>query len=356
MRAARGRPRPGIAQHPAGHGPGRAGAPRQAAVARPDRRAIGVVHRPRPGQGEPAAGGRALHFRDGGGQLPPGRDRGRRVSGPAAGADRRPAARAHQHRRQPGDRPGQAVRQRGALVRPGGPARAAAGDDRLLALAGLPGLGACLGRRGRPAGPGPSQPPLPGSPHPRAPRHPRCAGLARVPGRAGPAGSRGPASRRRARRPAGSSCPGPNAALSSAATATTTRRRSWGWPSRPAGRCSPSRRPGPGRGRTRCPPTSTCSPPRSSRPPTAPTCWCRPAARDSPAPSRPCWPPAPDVTWSSARARDAGPTRSGPPPTSPPAFDCAARRPPPHRGWTPGAGPMTRRAVRWTPSWTLAIS
>ena len=69
---------------------------------------------------------------------------------------------------------GSAVRWSGQAA----PARAAAGDDRLLALAGLPGLGACLGRRGRPAGPGPSQPPLPGSPHPRAPRHPSRAGLA----------------------------------------------------------------------------------------------------------------------------------------------------------------------------------
>ena len=125
-----------------------------------------------------AAGGRAVHLRDGGGQLPPGGDRGRRVRRPAAGADGRPAARAHRHRRQPGDRPGQAVRQRGALVRPGRAARAAARDDRLLALAGRPGLGAGLGRRGRPARPGPPQPPAARPAHPRAPRRPGRAGLA----------------------------------------------------------------------------------------------------------------------------------------------------------------------------------
>ena len=69
-----------------------------------------VVPRARPGQGEPPAGRRAVHVGHGGGELPPGGHRGRRVRRAAARADRRPAAGAARHRRQPDDRPGQAVR------------------------------------------------------------------------------------------------------------------------------------------------------------------------------------------------------------------------------------------------------
>jgi O-succinylbenzoate synthase len=56
-----------------------------------------------------------------------------------------------------------------------------------------------------------------------------------------------------------SRCRGPNAAWWSAGTVTMTRPPWSSWRSRPAGRCSPSRRPAPGAGRTRYPPTSTCS-------------------------------------------------------------------------------------------------
>ena len=63
---------------------------------------------------------------------------------------------------------------------------------------------------------------------------------------------------------ASSSCRGPNAAWWSAETATTTRRPWSSWPNGRAGRCSPSPRPAPAAGRTRCPPTSTCSRRRSS--------------------------------------------------------------------------------------------
>ena len=59
------------------------------------------------------------------------------------------------------DRPDQAVRQRGALVLRGRGAGAAGRGGRLLALAGLPGLGPRDGQRGRLRGPGPPQPGLP---------------------------------------------------------------------------------------------------------------------------------------------------------------------------------------------------
>jgi 2-succinyl-5-enolpyruvyl-6-hydroxy-3-cyclohexene-1-carboxylate synthase len=79
--------------------------------------------------------------------------------------------------------------------------------------------------------------------------------------------SRGPVSRTGQRR-AGSNCPGPNGACWSAGTATTTRCRWSSWPNGPAGRCWPSPRPEPAADRTRCPPTSTCWPRRSSCGPT----------------------------------------------------------------------------------------
>ena len=86
-----------------------------------------------------------------------------------------------------------------------------------------------------------------------------------------PAGSRGRVWRTRTRRGMNSRCRGPNVACWSAETATTTRRRWWSWPNRRAGRCSPSPPRAPAAGRTRCPPTSTCSRCRSSSAPTGPT-------------------------------------------------------------------------------------
>ena len=65
----------------------------------------------------------AVHLGDRGGELPRGRDRGRRVRRAAARAHRRPASRDAGDRRQPDDRPGQAVRERGALVLRGRRAR-----------------------------------------------------------------------------------------------------------------------------------------------------------------------------------------------------------------------------------------
>ena len=243
---------------------------RPAAAARPDRRAIRLVHRARPGQGERPAGGGAVHLGHGGGQLPPGRDRGRRVGRSAARAHRRPAARAAGHRRQPGHRPDQAVRRRGALVLRGRRARGAAGDGRLLALAGLPGLGARGGQRGRP---GPARFI---STCPSASRSSRAeagrAGRGPRPWTGGPAGSRGPASAAGRPPAANSELPWTERGVQwSAGTATTTRWRWSTWPDGPAGRCSPSLRPAPGAGRTRCPPTSTCSRPRSSSPLTSRT-------------------------------------------------------------------------------------
>ena len=86
-----------------------------------------------------------------------------------------------------------------------------------------------------------------------------------------PAGSRGLASPARARRETSSTCRGPNAAWWSAATATTTRGPWSSWPDRRAGRCSPSPPPVPAAAPPRCPPTSTCSPRRSSSGRTSPT-------------------------------------------------------------------------------------
>ena len=211
--------------------------------------------------------------------------------GPAAGAHRRPAARAQGHRRQPGHRPDQAVRQRGALVLRG---RACPSSGR-----GWPPTGARW-----PARPGRTPPGgaggLPGPVHlnlafrdpspPSSPATPAGPGLARVPGRPPRRAAVDPL------RGAGHGARPARAALDRTRRGHLRRRRlrrggaGPRWPSRRAGRCSPSRRPGPGTDRTRCPPTSTCSPPRNSRPPTGPTCWCRPAARGFPAPSRLCWP------------------------------------------------------------------
>ena len=92
MRAARGGAGARIAQYAAGHGLLRGRTAGPASAARPHRRAIRVVHRARPGQGQRPAGGGAVHLGHGGGQLPPGRDRGRRVLRSAARAHRRPAA------------------------------------------------------------------------------------------------------------------------------------------------------------------------------------------------------------------------------------------------------------------------
>jgi len=78
--------------------------------------------------------------------------------------------------------------------------------------------------------------------------------------------------------------------------------------------------------------------------------------RGCPVPSRPSWPARSAATWSSGRGRDAGRTRSGPLPTSPRTSGSAAPRAGLRRGWTAGAGPMTRHGARWTPSWTPTIA
>ena len=85
-------------------------------------------------------------------------------------------------------------------------------------------------------------------------------------GLAGRAGGRRAVDADRRRPPSRSrwSCRGPSAAWWCAATATTTRPPSSSWPSRRAGRCSPSLRPAPGAGRTPSSATSTCSRRRSS--------------------------------------------------------------------------------------------
>ena len=85
------------------------------------------------------------------------------------------------YRRQPGHRPDQAVRQRGALVLRGRRARTARRSGRVLALGGLPGVGARRGQRRRLHRTGPPQPGLPRSAYPRPDRG---SGLAGRPGRA----------------------------------------------------------------------------------------------------------------------------------------------------------------------------
>ena len=68
----------------------------------------------------------------------PGGDRGARGARPAARAHRRPAARAARRRRRADDRPGQALRQRGQVVRGGRRPPGDAGADPLAAAARLP--------------------------------------------------------------------------------------------------------------------------------------------------------------------------------------------------------------------------
>ena len=142
-----------------------------------------------------------------------------------------------------------------------------------------------------------------------APSRPR-GGTGLSPWTAAPAGSRGPASRRRARRPATWSCPGPNAAWWSAETATMTRRRWWSWPNRRGGRCSPSRRPGPGTGLMWCPRTSTCSRRRNSG--GVPARRAVSAGRPGLSRSQSALLAAPSAgTWSSAGARTLGGPTAG---------------------------------------------
>ena len=189
--------------------------------------ALGLAKASRP------AGGGGVHVRDGGGQLPPGRDRGRRVRGPAAGADRRPAARAARHRRQPGrsTRSSCTAARCAGTPRPGVPERLPGMAAYWRSLACRAWAHAAGGAGGLP-GPVHLNLPLRDPLTPELPGTPAAPGLARVAGR--PPG-RAPWTRFEApgRRPSRSSCPGPNAASSCAATATTTRRRSSGWPSRP---------------------------------------------------------------------------------------------------------------------------
>ena len=124
-----------------------------APAARPDRRALRVVHRARPGQGQPPAGGGAVHLGHGGGQLPPGGDRGRQSAfrcrcSPPTGppSSRGPAP--------PDDRPDQAVRRQrcAGSERPACPRRGPgqAAYWRSLACQAWAHAGRA---RGRPAGP-----------------------------------------------------------------------------------------------------------------------------------------------------------------------------------------------------------
>ena len=79
LRAARGRGRAGLEVRAAGDGVRRARPGGPDPAARADRRALGLVHRPGAGEGERPAGRGGVHVGDGGGELPPGRHRGRRV-------------------------------------------------------------------------------------------------------------------------------------------------------------------------------------------------------------------------------------------------------------------------------------
>ena len=85
-------------------------------------------------------------------------DRGRRGGRPAARPHRRPPAGAAWHRREPDGGPAEAVRGRGALVLRGRRAGGAAGDERLLALPGLPRLGVRRRGGGHHARAGPPEP------------------------------------------------------------------------------------------------------------------------------------------------------------------------------------------------------
>ena len=155
---------------------------------------------------------------------------------PVARAHRGPAAGTARHRRQPDGRPGQAVRLGGPLVRRVGRAGTPPRHGRLLALAGLPRLGA-RGRRAWPL-PGPVhlnlpfRDPLVPDPQPRTPGSLRTmTGRTRWTG--GPMGRRGPGSPAAARPPRRLSCPGRSGGWWCAVTATTTRPRSSNWPSGP---------------------------------------------------------------------------------------------------------------------------
>ena len=77
----------------------------------------------------------------------------------------------------------EALRQRRALVLRSRRAGTQARRGRLLAITHVPGLGARLGQRRRPARPGSPQPSPPRSPHPRSSRQSGKRGLARSSGR-----------------------------------------------------------------------------------------------------------------------------------------------------------------------------
>ncbi len=92
---------------------------RAVAAARADRRALGRLPRPGPGQGLASPGRRADDVGDGRRQPAPGRARGAPRRGVAHRARRRPPGRAARHRSQPDDRPARSVRSARGLRRRG---------------------------------------------------------------------------------------------------------------------------------------------------------------------------------------------------------------------------------------------
>ena len=177
LRPARGVHVAGLALHPARP---LARARRAAAAGHlAPRRALRRLLRARPGQGERPPGRARLHLGHRRGQLRARGDRGARGARAADRAHRRPAARAARRRRRADDRPGQALRQRGQVVRGD---RRPARDARARALAPRPRLPRLLDGARRPPRARPPQ------------RRPARAA------RRGRAAARGRARRRRPRR------------------------------------------------------------------------------------------------------------------------------------------------------------
>ena len=143
---------PGLPQRAAVDRALRRGGGREAPAPRPDRRARCRLPRARHRRPHRPSGGRALHVRHRGRELPPGRARGRPRGRAADRAHRRPAARAARGRRRPGHRPAPALRRRGPLLRRAGRRRAPCRAELVLAQPDLPGLERRLRRVAQRAG------------------------------------------------------------------------------------------------------------------------------------------------------------------------------------------------------------